>query len=253
MRESFFLGLIQGLTEFLPVSSSGHLFLLSHFFKTPEETFALVLTVHGATLLSILTVFAKDLKPLLKDKPLLSQTAVSLIPLIFTGLFFKSLVVQSYQVNVVSLGFLITGFLLFSLFFKKPTDKALTLKKAFLIGMVQALCVLPGFSRSGLTIWVGILLGLSPKRAAFFSFLIAIPAIAGSLLYEGITQFTETTIMTEPESPALSLELAVAFMTAYISGTLSLMGLLKLLYQKRLYLFSLYLIPLGIVSLILFR
>ena len=253
MMESFFLGLIQGLTEFLPVSSSGHLFLLAQFFKTPTETFILVLTVHGATLLSILTVFAKDLKPLLKNKSLLLQTAVALIPLFFTGLFLKPLVVKSFQGNVVSLGFLITGFLLLSLFFKTPTNKPLTFKRAFLIGAIQAICVLPGFSRSGLTIWAGILLGLSPARAAFFSFLIAIPAIAGSLFYELATQGLKTPIMTAEGGMALSGGLVLAFVTAYISGTLSLKVLLKLLHQKKLYLFSLYLIPLGVFSLIFFN
>ena len=242
MLESFFLGLLQGLTEFLPVSSSGHLFLLARFFKTPQETFFLVLTVHGATLLSIVTVFRKDLKSLftLKDSSLLLKVLVALVPLFFAGLFFKSLVIESFKNGVVSLGFLATGIFLLSLLFKQTSNEPLTFLRAFLIGVIQAFCVLPGFSRSGWTIGAGMLLGLSPQRAAFFSFLIALPAIAGALLVEGLTQ-----TFSGAESLSLSGGLVLAFFTAYISGILALLAVLKLLHQKKFYLFGLYLIPLG--------
>lgn len=255
MWENVFFGLLQGLTEFLPVSSSGHLFLLSRFFKTTEETFFLVLTVHGATLLSIITVFWKNLLPTLKNKSLILKVFVALIPLFVTGLFFKSFVLKSFREEIVSIGFLVTGFLLLSLFFKKTSSKdfsegkaflfkensleSITFLKAFLIGVAQSLAVLPGFSRSGLTLWMGIVLGLSPRRAAFFSFLIALPAIIGAVMVEGFTQTFNG------GSPPLSSGLLPAFLAAYISGTLSLLILLKLLYQKKLYLFGLYLIPLG--------
>lgn len=255
MWESVLFGLLQGLTEFLPVSSSGHLFFLSRFFKTPEDTFFLVLTVHGATLLSIVTVFWKNFLHTLKNKSLILKVLVALIPLFVTGLFFKSFVIKSFREEVVSIGFLITGFLLLSLFFKKSTGKnfsesktflfkknsmeSLTFLKAFLIGIAQSLAVLPGFSRSGLTIWMGIVLGVSPQKAAFFSFLIALPAIIGAVMVEGFTQvFNEG-------SPSFLNVLLPAFLTAYISGTLSLLILLRLLHQKKLYLFGLYLIPLG--------
>ena len=246
MWENFFLGLLQGLTEFLPVSSSGHLFLLARFFKTPQETFFLVLTVHGATLLSIVTVFRKDLKSLfvLKDSSLLLKVVVALAPLFFTGLFFKSFVAKSFQEGFVSIGFLATGVFLLSLLFKRQaSNEPLTFLRAFLIGMIQAFCVLPGFSRSGWTIGAGILLGLSPQRAAFFSFLIALPAIAGALLVEGLTQ---TFSGSGAEVVSLSGGLILAFCTAYISGIFALLVVLKLLHQKKFYLFGLYLIPLGL-------
>ena len=255
MWESVFFGLLQGLTEFLPVSSSGHLFLLSRFFKTTNETFFLILAVHAATLLSIITVFWKNLLSTLKNKLLMLKVFIALVPLFFTGLFFKSFVVKSFTENIVSTGFLTTGFLLLSLFFKKTTDntfsegkaflfkknslESLTFLTAFLIGTAQSLAVLPGFSRSGLTLWAGIFLGLSPQTAAFFSFLIALPAIIGAVAVEGFMQS-----FNEPSSLLLS-DLLPAFFTAYISGTISLLILLKLFYQKKLYLFGLYLIPLG--------
>lgn len=245
MWEDVFFGVLQGLTEFLPVSSSGHLYLLARIFHSPEETFLLVLAVHGATLLSIATVFWKDLNPfvLLRRKQLILKVLVALLPLVVTGLFFKSLVVNSFkQEFVVSLGFLVTGFLLLSLVFKKPSNKPLTFMKAFLIGLAQALAVLPGFSRSGLTLWAGLYLGLSPARAAFFSFLIALPAIFGALLFEVLSRYSATGPLLEP---ALSNSFIWAFFAAYISGTLALLVVLKLLALKKLYLFGFYLIPLG--------
>ena len=124
--------------------------------------------------------------------------------------------------------------------FKETSFESITFLKAFLIGAAQSLAVLPGFSRSGLTIWAGIFLGLPPKTAAFFSFLIALPAIIGAVMLEGFTQSFHKS------SPLFFMDLFPAFLTAYISGTISLLILLKMLYQKKLYLFGLYLIPLGI-------
>ena len=284
MKEVLF-GLLQGATEFLPVSSSGHLLLLSRLFPSlREEGFFLNLAVHGATLLSILTVFRKDLPSVLKNKDLLLKTAAGLLPLLMTGLFLRDFVAfllqgaeaatngagvgggaWKTQKQTTALGFLVTGAALSALFLKKQpkTPKKARIKDAFQnaaglaeeltygkalgMGAAQALCVLPGFSRSGITIAAGIFLGLRPQTAAFFSFLLALPAVAGALAFESAAQ-----MISGGTAAALPLlkSAAPAFAAAFLSGVLSLLLLLKMLCLNRLPLFGLYLIPLGIYLLV---
>ncbi len=254
LLEGFARGLLHGLTEFLPVSSSGHLLLLEQLFPAPEQNLlSLVLLLHGATLLSVFTVFFKDLKDLafsLKhERRLLLQTAVSLLPLIAAGFFLKPFVDQSFRQAFAAAGFLSTGLLLGSLFFWGRRAAAapaaplrrLSLFKAFVIGLAQAIAVLPGFSRSGWTISAGLFLGLSPKDSVYFSFLISLPAIAGSLFVE---------ILSRPQSFVFSPGMIVAFLTAYGSGVFCLRLLLRLAQRRRFFVFSLYLIPLGLYLLV---
>ena len=166
----------------------------------------------------------------------------ALIPLIFVGLFFQTPVEKyGFQDKVVGTGFLLTGLLLFippSLFkIRLSRDlRSLTFPSALLIGLIQALTVLPGFSRSGWTIAAGLLLGLTPRAAVTFSFLIAFPAILGSCA---------VMVLQQGNMGGLPLGTSEAFVTAFISGTLSLWLVLKLVQQKKFYLFGFYLIPLG--------
>ncbi|MCY4512808.1 MAG: hypothetical protein OXB86_03890 [Bdellovibrionales bacterium] len=246
--EGLFSGLLQGITEFLPISSSGHLFLLERWLQFSENPLSFFLVLHGATALSIILVFSKDLTKLslsLQKKEtflLILKILIALFPLIVVGLFFQTtLEKEGFQDWIVGLGFLLTGLLLFvppSLFKLRLTKelKEISFPAAFIIGLIQALTVLPGFSRSGWTITAGLLLGLNPRAAVTFSFLIALPAILGScavvfLQQGGISGF--------------SGEMIWAFTAAFISGTLSLLLVLKLVQQKKFYLFGFYLIPLG--------
>ena len=243
----FFAGLLQGLTEFLPVSSSGHLFLLEkilHLTKTPLSFF---LALHLATALSIITVFFKDLKRWLlsfshrQTRRLFFQILTALFPLAIVGLFFKSAVeTQGFQNAIVGGGFLLTGLLLFiPRFLLKKTGgemKEMTYSTAFFIGLFQALAVLPGFSRSGWTITAGRLFGLNSRSAVAFSFLIALPAILGS---------AAVFFLQGGAVGLFSTEMFWAFVTAFVSGTLSLLLVLKLVSRKKFYLFGFYLIPLG--------
>ena len=166
----------------------------------------------------------------------------ALTPLLFVGLFFQAALEKyGFQDGVVGLGFLLTGLLLFippSLFKIRPTRELrdLTFPAALTIGLVQTLTVLPGFSRSGWTIAVGLLLGLKPRAAVTFSFLIALPAILGSCAVVALQQ---------GKLGVVSGELIGAFAAAFLSGTLSLWLVLKLVRQKKFYLFGFYLIPLG--------
>ncbi|MDE0092040.1 MAG: undecaprenyl-diphosphate phosphatase [Oligoflexia bacterium] len=241
------LGFLQGITEFLPISSSGHLFLAEQFFKTRELSLSFVLLVHLATFFSICVVFFQDIKKWFlnsfKNPAFLFKLLVSLAPSLFVGLFFKSFVEQSFEKNLISLGFLISGSLLFSLFFIKTRQKSLeemSLLHAFLIGIMQALAVLPGFSRSALTITMGLYCGLSARSAVFFSFLISLPVIAGSSLidfYSHEPKFFENISL---------IELNLSFLTAFLTGVLSLLVVLKLVQSHKLKLFSFYLIPLSL-------
>ena len=248
-------GILQGITEFLPISSSGHLFLLEKWLHFAENPLSFFLVLHGATALSIILVFSKDLTKLsfsLQKKEtslLISKILMALSPLVVIGLFFQeTLEKEGFQQWVVGLGFLLTGILLFmspSLFKiqSRKELKELSFVAALIIGLVQALTVLPGFSRSGWTITAGLLLGLSPLAAVTFSFLIALPAILGSCA---------VVFLQQGGLGGFSVEMIWAFSAAFISGTLSLLLVLKLVQQKKFFLFGFYLIPLGCYLLFLY-
>ena len=240
-----FLGFLQGLTEFLPISSSGHLFLAKKLMNTEELSLSFILLVHLATFFSVLLFFFKDIKNLLldflKQSSLFFKILVSLTPTLVVGLFFRSFVEQSFEKNLVAIGFLFSGILLFSLFFikqKQKTLKEISFLQAFLIGAMQALAVLPGFSRSALTITAGLYCGLSARSAVFFSFLISLPVIAGSSLIDFLSQASFSININR-------FDLILSFLSAFIIGVLSLFFVLKAVQSRKLKFFSFYLIPLS--------
>jgi len=243
---SFYLAFLQGVTEFLPVSSSGHLFLLERLLNKDSLSLSFVLLLHLATFCSVCVVFAKDIKALsldfLKKQPtFFYKFCISLIPCLIVGLFFKEGVEQSFQKQFVALGFLVSGVLLASLFFirqREKTLKEMSFLEAFLIGAIQALAVFPGFSRSALTISAGLYCGLSARSSVLFSFLISLPVIAGS---SGI-DFMSSSFQGFEEDFSI---LVFSFFLAFLTGVLSLFIVLKLVKSKHLYLFCFYLIPLS--------
>ena len=256
-----FLGFLQGITEFLPISSSGHLFLIEQILKTNQTSLSFILLLHIATLLSVLAVFSKDIKSFIfsiqkkKNLQLLTKLIISLIPLCFVGLFFRSFVEQSFEKNTVASGFLSSGLLLLSLFFIKKKNLSLekmNLFQAFLIGLAQAVAVLPGFSRSGWTIAMGLYCGLTPRAAVYFSFLISLPAIAGSSMVDLVLYLSKKP---EPVNANLlstseidfSLSLLFAVFIAFLSGFFSLLLVLKMVQTKKFYFFSFYLLPLSLL------
>ena len=247
--ESLLLGFIQGLTEFLPISSSGHLKIAENILGL-SSSLKLALLLHGATTLSILACFYKDILKFLK-KPrnfnykILFSLSLALLPLLISGYPLKGLIEslsQEQDLWITKIGFLLTGVLLISLralplkFAKNLEDISLT--QAFLIGVVQCFCVLPGFSRSGWTIATALLCGLKPKAAFSFSFLIGFPAILGPLVL---------TLMEEDFRFLLeSGQFIGAFLTAFLVGVGSLFLILKMLEKSTFYLFGIYLIPLAL-------
>ena len=241
----FLLGVLQGITEFLPISSSGHLFLMEKFLDLNQDSLSFAIFVHGATLLSLITVFFKSFIKL----PFTEQTRklglkilLGSIPIAILGLFFKSSVNQTYGNLTISLGFILTGCLFVLVFMTSEKNRnlnSLNFKEALFIGGFQALCALPGFSRSGWTIAIALLMGFSPKSSYTFSFLLALPALLGAFLMEGANV-----------SFSFSSQWIGAFVGAYLAGTLSLYLLLFILKKRKLYYFSFYLIPLGLYLLL---
>lgn len=249
-KTGFFLAFLQGISEFLPISSSGHLFLMEYTLGGKTDSLSFIIFLHLATFFSICFVFFKDIKKLTfqslkKDTSFFLKFGLSLLPAIIVGVFFKSWVEQSFQKNTVAFGFLVSGLLLLSLFFIKMKNKSfkeMSFLDAFIIGAFQALAVFPGFSRSALTITAGIYCGLSGRLAVFFSFLISLPVILGASFFDfysssGLVNFSFDNISF----------LIISFLIAFISGVISLFFVLKLVQLNQFKFFSFYLIPLSLI------
>ena len=185
--EAVILGIIQGLTEFLPISSSGHLVLGQELLgiSIPGNSFEVV--VHLGTLCSVLIVFWPDIWELITSiRSTTSQKyilgiVIATIPAVLIGLLFKDIISEAFDnIRVVSITLLITGLILFTTKYINIKDINISLGRGLLIGIAQAAAIIPGISRSGVTISAGMHLGVSPDKAAKFSFLLAIPAIAGA-------------------------------------------------------------------------
>ena len=257
--EFIFLGILQGLTEFLPLSSSGHLFLLNQLLQGEKSSLSFVLLLHGATFLSVCLVFRKELKDFIfsiskkKNLQLFYKILVSLAPVFVVGLFLKPLVEQSFNKYFVAVGFFSSSLLLFSLFFYK-NKKAISLEQmsfqlAFLIGLAQCLAVFPGFSRSAWTIVVGLFSGLKPKQAVYYSFLISLPVIVGSLIIDWLNPLFKSSATELSHFNISFLPLLGSFFLAFFVGLMSLLLVLKMVQAEKFYVFSFYLLPLSLWTL----
>ncbi|MEE2877069.1 MAG: undecaprenyl-diphosphate phosphatase [Candidatus Neomarinimicrobiota bacterium] len=248
--DAFFLGVIQGTTEFLPVSSSGHLVLLANWLNAdlPGLTFEVV--VHLGTLLSILIIFRNDLKSILrrvvreKQFEEIIAIAIATVPPALIGLFFKSDIELAFStVSVVGWCLLVTGIILGSTSWVTPSQSSdITLMTAFFIGVAQTAALLPGISRSGVTIAAALWLGISGRMAGRFSFLIAIPVLFGS----GLLMLPD--ILAIGGNEVSGTALSVAFASSFVIGLGTLRILLGILESGKLYLFSGYCILVGIIA-----
>lgn len=240
-------GIVQGFTEFFPISSSGHLAILHNLIG--GEDIALDVVLHLATLLAVIIFLLKDIKSIFKDFFTLNFKSqnfkmalfivTATIPVAVIGFLFRKIIERTFfNLQVIALGFLISGIFLF--FASNSNFKSrLNFKKSFVIGIAQALAILPGISRSGSTISTGLLLGLERKKAIKFSFLLAIPAIIGANLLE----FKEITKL----NIAYSL---VGFSFAFFSALLALFLLFKYVKVKNLKYFAYYCWLLAVLLLI---
>ena len=244
----FFLGIIQGLTEFLPVSSSGHLVLFSKFFGVEESLFLSIL-LHCATLLSILVVFHKDVWEIIRH-PFSQKTmmfVVATIPTCLIVLVLMPIVKQSFAGGLLPICFVISACLLLFAENSKSgkTGKPINNKTAFWIGVAQGFAVFPGISRSGATISAGLLQGADRKEVAKFSFLMSIPVILLSLLMEIFEIVAVGENVSLPVFPTIA-----SFFAAFAVGIFAIKAMMKITEKANLKWFSLYLAIISIVSLI---
>jgi undecaprenyl-diphosphatase len=253
--EALIFGLVQGLTEFLPVSSEGHLEIVKYFFGGIEESFLFSVVVHGATVMSILVVFWKDIIKLLRgvfrftmnEETVYSlKLVVSMIPVAVVGFTLRDQVETLFVANMDITGsfLLVTALFLVIGHFVRKRNNPITYGGAFIMGLAQALAVLPGLSRSGSTISTGLMLGNSKNDLARFSFLMVIVPIIGANLVQIIT--TDSAAV-----DVVILPLIIAFVAAFVSGYLACRWMIDIVRKGKLIWFALYCLLVGL-SLIIF-
>jgi undecaprenyl-diphosphatase len=253
--EALIFGLVQGLTEFLPVSSEGHLEIVKYFFGGIEESFMFTVVVHGATVLSIIFVFWNEIIKLLKgvfrfrlneETIYVLKIIVSMIPVAIVGFTIKDYVKSLFLANIKITGsfLLVSGMFLAMGHYVKKRDKEISFGGAFVMGIAQALAVLPGLSRSGSTISTGLALGYKKDDLAKFSFLMVIIPVIGANVVELFT--AESTAV-----DVVFLPLMISFVSAFISGYLACRWMISIVRKSKLGWFALYCFIVGL-SLIFF-
>lgn len=255
LLEAIILGIVQGITEFLPVSSSGHLVMLQNLLGLSNlKTFIVFdMVCHLGTLLSIFLVFFKDIKEMLfKNREMFFKICVAILPLFPLLLLLKPIKSMFDSPQYLGYFFLITAALLYLgiRFGKtKPETKEKSYKDAFAIGLFQACAILPGVSRSGATISGARLLGWSYEKAITFSFLLAIPTILGGVTIEMAGLFLKTSA----ELPSMAISSYIAgFLTSFFFGWISLLFLQRLASKHEFMYFVWYCLILGIINIFIF-
>jgi len=253
------LGLIQGLTEFIPVSSSGHLVLGRAIFGIEAPGIFFDILLHLGTLLAVLLYFRKDLLNIVKGFPknghMVWMLLIGTLPAFLIGYLVAGKIEQiEHYPRLTAIFLILTGavFLISERVYKQKDKKKLrseeqiNYKDATVVGLVQSLALLPGVSRSGMTISAGMMMGLKRGQAARFSFLLSIPAILGAASY--------STFKTVTENGGLSFEWSyvAGFLVAFASGYAAINFLLKYLQKKGLQVFAYYLFAVGTLLLIFF-
>lgn len=258
--EALILGLIQGLTEYLPVSSSGHLAIGSALFDIKgEDNLAFTIVVHVATVFSTLVILWKEIDWIFRGLFKFEMNAetryvinilISMIPIGIVGVFFKDYVEAIFGSGLLIVGccLLVTALLLTFSYYAKPRLKEnISMKDAFIIGLAQACAVLPGLSRSGSTIATGLLLGDNKAKLAQFSFLMVIPPILGEALLDGMKTMKGEAVA--GDIPALSL--IVGFIAAFVSGCLACKWMINIVKKGKLIYFAIYCAIAGTATLVL--
>lgn len=256
--EAILLGIIQGITEFLPISSSGHLVLAQNLLgmKNLKDLITFDIICHLGTLLAILVVFREQIKNvILKDRQTLIKLSIAILPLFPLVLLLKPIKKLFEEPQYLGFFFLITAFLLYLgiRFGQNKSEIQLTKNRyrdAFTIGLFQAGAILPGVSRSGSTISAARLLGWSYSEALTFSFLLAIPTILGGVILEMGQLFFKSSSAVHVEIPLLQYTLG--FITSFIFGWGSLSFLQKLASKQQFMYFVWYCLLLGIATIFYF-
>ena len=255
--DAVILGIVQGFTEFLPVSSSGHLELGKAILgdtSVPEESLLFTVVLHFATALSTLVVFRKEvweiISGLLKFKwneetQYSLKIIISMLPATFVGLFFEEELEAFFGGNIAFVGamLIVTAILLWLADRSKHTGKKVTNANAFVIGIAQAVAMLPGISRSGATISTSVLLGNDKSKAARFSFLMVVPLIIGKIVKDIFSGELSA------ESTNFGV-LSVGFIAAFICGLIACTWMIKLVRNSKLSYFAIYCVLIGVTAII---
>ena len=250
LGKAIVLGIVQGLTEFLPISSSGHLVIIGHYLKVEFPGLTFTAFVHLGTLLAILLFFRQDIKEIFKwtvlGKKMLFFIMVGSIPTAIIGFVFQAKIEKLFTtVKPVGFMLLITGFLLWLAEKKKQNRNQLNILDAFLIGTMQGISLLPGISRSGATISLGLFRKLKREVALRYSFLLSVPAILGANF-----------LVLSQQKPLVNVNIFAIIggtIAAFMSGYFALSILLKVLYRRKLDIFAYYCWILGLIVLFLRR
>ena len=255
--ETLILGIVQGLTEFLPVSSSGHLELVKAIFGSDYEQqqgLLVTITLHAATAFSTIFVFRKDIVMILSDLLRFKRgeslnfslkIILSMIPAVIIGLFFEDFIASLFvgKIALVAVMLMITALLLFLADRVNENNKELNYSNTFYIGVIQAIAILPGISRSGATIALAVLLKIDRNKAARFSFLMVIPLILGSMAKSVMDGDLSQ------DSTAL-LPLLVGFVSAFITGVFACRWMVTLVKKSQLKYFSFYCFAVGVLAIL---
>jgi len=251
--ESILLGLIQGLTEWLPVSSSGHLVIAQELLKI-EVPLIFDVMLHFGTLLAVFAFFWKDIVKILKSLikldfksesgKLIQFMIIGTIPIIFAGIIFYDAVKVLFQsIFVVSIALIINGILLFLTKFSK-SKKEMSYLDSLIVGLAQAFALIPGISRSGSTISTGLLKGVKKEYVFKFSFLLSIPAVLAANIWE-----LSNTIISNTNVDFIPY--FIGMIVAAIVGYISLKFLFEILKRGKFYLFSFYCLIVGFILLLI--
>ena len=250
------LGIVQGLTEFLPVSSSGHIEIAKSLLGIPKQEQNLLMTIvlHAATALSTIFVFRKDIKEIIsgllqfklnKEFQFSVKVILSMIPATIVGLLLENEIELLFNGEILLVGsmLIVTGLLLFLADKAKHTNQNVNFLHALIIGVSQAIAILPGVSRSGATISTSVLLGIDREKAARFSFLMVVPLILGKMgkdIISGDILIENATLM----------PLVTGFTAAFITGLFACKWMIQLVKKSKLKYFSFYCFFVGTVSII---
>jgi len=247
--EAIISGMMQGVTEFLPISSSGHLVLLHNFLGLSKPSIFFDICLHVGTLGAVMIYFRKEIFLIIRERNffMISCLVIGTIPAIITAFLFKEHIELFFvRPRMVAVMFIVTALVLFGgQYCLRTRDKKRKVSRrgAFLIGLAQAVAILPGVSRSGTTISAALALGVEQETAFRFSFLLAIPAIMGAACYQALNIGPSDISMAEIP------EYAVGTIVAFLVGLLALPLLLKVIRSRRLYVFGVYCLLLGVTLL----
>ena len=251
--EAIILGIVQGLTEFLPISSSGHIELGKAILGVESaDDITFTLLVHAATALSILVVFWKDIKELFfsifsfqwnENTQYSAKIALSMLPAAFVGLFFEDQLNELFDGEIILVGccLIATGFILFLTQLERKHRRSVNFLDAIIIGLAQAVAILPGISRSGSTISTALALGIEKEKATRFSFLMVLGLIAGAsiLKLKDLGEATQDTTF---------LPYLMGFLAAFVSGVLACTWMLNIVKRGKIVYFSAYCFLIGAIA-----